>query len=77
REFHMKDLKLLQAFGFHLQEIRKANSLSQEQLALKAGLDRTYISGIERGRRNISLLNIYKLADSLEISVTELFDFEV
>lgn len=46
--------------------------MSQETLGFKTGLDRTYISGIERGVRNPSLINIEKLAKSLEISIKDL-----
>ena len=45
------------------------------QLALKAGLDRTYIGGVERGERNIALKNIEKLAKVLGVSLDELFEF--
>ena len=51
--------------------IRKAKRLSQETLALTCGLDRTYIGGVERGERNISLVNIYKVADALGVSPRE------
>jgi putative transcriptional regulator len=47
--------------------------MSQEALAAKCGLDRTYVSGIERGTRNPSLTNILKIADSLAVSASELF----
>ena len=47
--------------------------MSQEALAAKCELDRTYISGIERGTRNPSLTNILKIADSLSVSASELF----
>lgn len=52
-------------FGRRLRQLRKANRLSQEGLAERAGLDRTYVSSCERGRRNVSLLNIYRLAEAL------------
>jgi len=71
----MKPEKLLKEFGHHLRTIRKIRKLSQEQLGLLAELDRTYISGIERGVRNISLLNIFKLAQALEIPPSDLFIF--
>jgi transcriptional regulator with XRE-family HTH domain len=47
--------------------------LSQEEFAARCGLDRTYISGIERGRRNPSLRNIRKIAIELSVSLSELF----
>ena len=69
----MESEKLLKEFGHHLRSIRKDKNLSQEQLAHLADIDRTYISGIERGVRNISLINIFRLAKALEIPPAELF----
>ena len=62
-------------FGKRLQLLRKEKNLSQEQLGLSCGLDRTYISGVERGVRNIGLLNILKIARALEIEAAELLKF--
>lgn len=59
-------------FGGKVRKERGRLNLSQEQLAFKTGLDRTYISGIERGRRNPSLKNIGKIADALSISLRDL-----
>ena len=66
---------ILERFGQHVKKIRLKKGLSQEQLGLSSDLDRTYISGIERGKRNISLLNIIKLANSLDVSLKEIIDF--
>jgi transcriptional regulator with XRE-family HTH domain len=63
---------LLLAFGVHLRNLRSQKELSQEKLALKAGLDRTYISGVERGKRNISLVNLAVLAQALDTTLPEL-----
>ena len=60
------------ALGNALREARTARGLSQEQLARDAGLDRTYVSGIERGERNPSLTNLLRLADALETTLTVL-----
>lgn len=60
-------------FGERLRDLRKRAGLSQEELAHEAGLDRTYVSGIERGVRNPSLRNIARLAGALGIHVRELF----
>lgn len=59
-------------FGNRLRERRIALGLSQEAFAHAAGLDRTYISGIERGKRNVSLRNIEILAQTLGTSISEL-----
>ena len=55
-------------FGARLRTIRTTKGLSQDTLALTCGLDRTYIGGVERGERNISLINICKIADALGVS---------
>jgi len=61
-------------FGERVRALRKQKGLSQESLALACGLDRTYIGGVERGERNLSLLNIYKIAGALGVEAKELFD---
>lgn len=66
---------ILLTFGARVKELRLSKELSQEKLAQICDLDRTYISGIERGIRNVSLLNIKKLADALEVSPSELLQF--
>ena len=60
---------MLENFGNRLRTLRTSRNLSQEQLADLAGLDRTYISGVERGKRNVSLLNIAKIARALEVPI--------
>ena len=59
-------------FGERLRELRTERGLSQEAFAHEAGLDRTYISGIERGRRNVSIRNVERLAIALGLSISEL-----
>jgi transcriptional regulator with XRE-family HTH domain len=59
-------------FGRRLRELRTERGLSQEGLAALAGLDRTYVSSVERGRRNISLSNVGRLAKALGISLQDL-----
>ncbi len=66
------DIKLL--FGNRLKQVRKDKHLSQEQLAQKSGLTRSYISDVERGSRNISLENIYTLSLALDVTLSVLFD---
>ncbi len=56
-----------------MRELRRARRLSQEDLAELCGLDRTYISGVERGQRNIALRNIEALAQALDVSLADLF----
>jgi transcriptional regulator with XRE-family HTH domain len=54
-------------FGRRLAELRKAKGWSQEKLALESGLARSYLGGVERGQRNIALMNICKLATALNV----------
>lgn len=63
----------LQTFGRRLAALRKQRGWSQEKLALESGLARSYLGGVERGQRNIALLNILKLARTLECDPGELF----
>jgi len=65
------------SFGLHIKSLRQCSKISQEQLAHIADLDRTYISGIERGKRNVSLLNIIKLADALGVKKSQLLEFSI
>jgi len=60
--------------GQRIKELRHKISLSQEQLALKADLDRTYMTSVENGRRNISIQNIEKIINALEITFEEFFN---
>jgi len=69
------DYDPLKQFGRHLVKLRKARGWSQEQLALESGLARSYVSGIERGLRNVALINICVLADTLEVPPAEMLDF--
>ncbi len=64
--------KILINFGEKVREIRKEKGLSQEELAHKADLHRTYIGMIERAEKNITLLNIEKIAKALEVNIKEL-----
>jgi len=60
-------------FGRRLRELRRDRGLSQEELAFRSGLHRTYVSSAERGERNVSLVNIERLARALEISISDFF----
>ena len=66
--------RFLAAFGSRVRAIRISIALSQEELAQRAGIDRTYVGGVERGERNLSLLNIKRLADALGVHPRELFE---
>jgi transcriptional regulator with XRE-family HTH domain len=69
----VKNINIIIKFGERVREIRKEKELSQEELAHKADLHRTYIGMIERAEKNITLLNIEKIASALEVNIKELF----
>jgi transcriptional regulator with XRE-family HTH domain len=63
---------LLSRFGARVREARQKLGISQEELAARCELHRTYIGGIERGERNISLQNLFKIAEALEATASSL-----
>jgi transcriptional regulator with XRE-family HTH domain len=63
---------ILERFGNRVRQLRKARGFSQEAFADKCHLDRTYMSGIERGKRNVALRNIEAIANALAVSISEL-----
>ena len=67
--------KIEKQFGDRIRALRVAKKLSQEEIAHRAGVHRTYLGGIERGERNPSLRNIAALAEALEVSLSELFRY--
>ncbi len=69
---HMDDIKI--RFGRRLRELRLEKGWSQETLANLAEIDRTYIPGIENGKRNVSIMVIEKFALVFEISLSELLN---
>lgn len=69
-----KPSKVLKSFGDNVRAARKAKAISQEAFADLCGLDRTYISGIERGNRNVGLRNIAVIAQALGMTISELTD---
>ncbi len=68
-------MNIQQKFGKRVRELRVEANISQEDLAFKANLDRTYISSIERGLRNVSITVIEQLAIALDIPITDLVNF--
>ena len=64
---------LAKQLGERIKELRNTRGLSQEKFALKIDMDRTYFASVESGKRNISLNNIEKIANGLEISISDLF----
>jgi transcriptional regulator with XRE-family HTH domain len=64
----------LKAFGSRIRQLREELDWSQDQLAEQADLHRTYISGLERGERNVSVLNILRLARALKTTPGKLLD---
>ena len=62
----------LALFGKHVREVRQAAGLTQEALGMRSGLHPTYIGGIERGERNLSLTNLLKLASGLGVQPSSL-----
>ena len=65
---------ILARFGLRLRQCREAKGLTQERLAEKAGLDQTYISGIERGLRNPGIKNVVRLAEALGLRTASLLE---
>ena len=69
-------MEIKSKIGLRIKELRKDKGVSQEALALLAELDRTYINSVENGKRNISIVNIEKIAIALEVSLKDLFNHE-
>lgn len=69
-------MNICKKFGLNIKKYRKKLDLTQEELAEKTNLHRTYISSLERGRRSISLNNIEKIAKALNMKEYELFKFD-
>lgn len=59
--------------GNRIKALRQQTGLSQEKFALKIGMDRTYFASVEKGKRNISVINLEKIAKGFGISLSELF----
>jgi len=72
KNYPAKKRVYLKKAGLNIRQVRKEKGMSQESLALASDLDRSYIGGVERGERNISIVNLKKIADALEIPVSRL-----
>lgn len=70
----ISDSEILKKFGERVRQLRKQKDISQEELAHRADLHRTYIGMIERAEKNITLLNIEKIANALEVTIKEIFE---
>lgn len=68
----MSNIKV--SVGRRIRDLRRVRGFSQEALALESGLDRTYINSVENGRRNLSIINLEKIAISLRVSLRSFFD---
>lgn len=62
--------------GNRIKELRLKQGLSQEEFAFKCDLDRTYITSLERGKRNVSLVNLEKIANAFSMTLSEFFNFK-
>jgi transcriptional regulator with XRE-family HTH domain len=72
---YSKDEKIfLKQIGNRIRELRTEANLSQEKLSFACDLDRTYIGSVERGERNISVLNLRKIAKALQVKTTDLLN---
>lgn len=67
-------LDIQKSFGLKVQQLRKERGLSQERFALSIDMDRTYFASVEAGKRNVAIKNIYKIADGLGVSLSDLFE---
>ncbi len=60
--------------GNRIRKLRQQTGLSQEKFALKISMDRTYFASVELGKRNIAIINLEKIANGLEVTLSELFE---
>ena len=70
----MREEVILSQFGERIKMVRNERKMSQEKLAELSKLDRTYISSVERGKRNIGILNIIKIANALNVNACSLLE---
>jgi len=74
--YTIEDKELLLKVGDRIRYFRVDAGLSQEKLSFECNLDRTYIGSVERGERNIAIINLNKLAKALNVSISELLEIE-
>jgi transcriptional regulator with XRE-family HTH domain len=74
KQMNLNDTRFLRDLGFRLREIRIKHGLTQEELGRQCQLHRTFVGSVERGERNLSILNLRTLAKALRVSLAELFD---
>ena len=70
----ISESEILHKFGERVRQLRKQKDISQEEFAYRANLHRTYIGMIERAEKNITLLNIEKIAKALDVTIKEIFE---
>ena len=71
---NLHDTRFLRELGYRLREQRVKRQLTQEELAEQCGLHRTFIGSVERGERNLSVLNLRRIAKVLRVRLADLFD---
>ncbi|MGE6575787.1 helix-turn-helix domain-containing protein [Paenibacillus xylanexedens] len=71
----MEDREILNLVGSRIKALRKEKGLSQEALGEKGGFHFTYIGQVERGEKNVSLVNLAKIAEALEVNISQLFAY--
>lgn len=74
--YKKEDKIFLEQLGSRIRDLRLENGLSQEKLSFESDLDRTYIGSVERGERNIAAINLRKISKALNISISQLFNFD-
>lgn len=67
--------QILEKFGQKMQKVRQSNDITQEELAARLGMHRTYIGLIERGERNPTVRTLYKISKALKVQASELLPF--
>lgn len=73
--YSVQEKAILEKIGNRIKELRAKGDLSQEKLAFACELDRTYIGSVERGERNISVINLAKIAKALNVHPADLLNF--